>query len=410
MKYFKNTELAKLYNVSEKSVRNWIDAAEAGKLGIQLFEKGGKHFVANTTVNLALVKDLADKGQKYKNTRGFKVVEPSPKFYERYNSRQIFEIISSLNIHKELPLQYNYFAEGADDWNKYAERLSKEDAPNMLTSCQKLLDTNLDDIERLIGGCRRVNVIDIGIGNCLPVKNLVDLLIKKGILNRYIGIDISKSMLDIAEQNMKKWFGGKAKFEFYERDISHEEFGDLIAQDYFGSSEDRPINLVLFLGGTIANFEVPDDVLRIIHRSIQPEDMFVLSLKLDTPNSRRFFDLHHDPTQIGQLASWQSSALGLLNIDDSLYEVEQIYNEEKGARFISAKLKVDVSVKFKLNEGEHAITLRKGDSILLLRYRHQTALGVMRLFDKNGFDILQTSKSRDQEYFLIVSEVSETSY
>ncbi len=407
MKYFKNTELAKLYKVSEKSVRNWIVAAQSGKIDLQLYEKGDKFFVANTSKNNITLESLVKKGQKYKNTRGLKTITPSPKFYELYDSKQIFEIVSSLNVHRELPLQYNYLSTGADDWDNYVGRLEQEETPNMLNSCRELLETNLDSLDRLIGGEKRINIIDIGIGNCLPVKGLVDHLIQKGQLNRYIGIDISDSMLKIAKQNMISWFGEKNEFEFYDRDISHEEFGDLIARDYFSGNEDIPTNVILLLGGTLANFEVPDDILRTVHRSIQPGDLFISSLKLDTPNSRQYFDLDPDPNNAHQVASWHRFVLDLLNIDESLYEVHQVFDEERKARFIGAKLKVDVSIKFKINKGEHTIDLHKGETILVLRYWHQSATDVMRLFEKNGFEILQTSKTRDHEYFLIISEVSK---
>jgi uncharacterized SAM-dependent methyltransferase len=410
MIYFKNTELASRYHVSLRTVLNWIESAKQGKLDLQLIKNGNKQYIANTSKNENRITELVQKGQKYKNTRGYKVVEPLPEFYERFSPKQIFEIISSLNVHKELPLQYNYFAEGADDWSKYADRLVNEDSPNMLTECERLLETNLESIQRLIEGHARVNIIDIGIGNGWPVKNLIQHLLEAGALNRYIGLDISESMLSIAKQNMQQWFGDDASsFEYHQRDISHDEFGDLIAQDYFSkvNGDDIPINLVLFLGGTINNFEVPDDILRIIYKSMQPDDLFIVSMKLDTPNSRRFFDLHHDPSRVGQLPSWNSSVLSLLNLDESTFEVEQVYSQEKSARFIRAKLKMDISIKFKLNEGYHTITLHKGESILLLRYRHQTATGVMNLLSNSGFDILQTSKTRDEEYFLTVSQISK---
>lgn len=404
LKYFKNTELARLYNVSEKAVRNWIDATKQGKLELQLYKGENRSYIAHTTKNVSLIEELVAKGQKYKNSRSHKLLTPAPKFYQLYNSNQILDIISSLNIRRELPLQYNYLNSGADDWDRYAQRLAEEEASNMLITCRELLETNFDSLDRLVGEHKRVNLIDIGIGNCVPVRGLVEHFVKKGALNRYVGIDISKSMLDIAEANMHEWFGDAAKFEFYERDISHDEFSDLLAYDYFGKEEEVPLNIILLLGGTIANFEVPDDILRTINRAMQPDDIFVCSLKLDTPNSRQYFDLDPDPTVVHRMASWHRLVLDLLNVDESLYDLEQVFDEEKKARFIGAKLKMDISIKFKLNKGEHTIRLRKGETILVLRYWHLNATGVVELFEKNGFEILQASKSRNHEYILTIGE------
>lgn len=72
MKYFRNTELAKIYKVSEKSVRNWIEAAQSGKIELQLFEHNGKYFIANTSKNTTIIEKLVEKGKKFRNTRGHK--------------------------------------------------------------------------------------------------------------------------------------------------------------------------------------------------------------------------------------------------------------------------------------------------------------------------------------------------
>ncbi len=402
MKYFKNTELAKSYHVSEKSVRNWIDAAKQQKLDLQLIEAEGKTYIANTTKNVTLISQLVTKGEKYKNKRGYKLLTPLPEFYELYDSKQIFEIISSLNIRKEIPMQFNYINSGGAAWDRYATRLSEEHSANMLLTCRDLLETNLDSLDRLVGSHKQVNIIDIGVGNGIPVRGLIQHFIDKGLLNRYIGIDASKTMLDIDKKNLTGWFDSKAQFEFYERDITHEEFGDLLAYDYFQES-DIPLNIILLFGGTLANFEVPDDVLRIINRSMQPEDLFICQLKLDTENSRRFFDFDADPSKIQHLAGWQRIAVDLLNLDESLYDVVHEYNEEKNSRFIGARLKVDVSIKFTLNKAEHVVKLHKGDIVKVFRYRHLNAESVARLLNKNGFGILQTSLSRDFEYILTIS-------
>src|SRR6266516_4345302 len=105
MKYFKNTELAKLYKVSEKSVRNWIEAAAAGNIDLELYKVGNKHHVANTLKNNSVIEQLVQKGKKYKNTRGFRAVSPKKEFYETYNKEQILDIIYGLTVHKEIPLQ-----------------------------------------------------------------------------------------------------------------------------------------------------------------------------------------------------------------------------------------------------------------------------------------------------------------
>ncbi len=403
MKYFKNTELADQYHVSEKSVRNWIDAALDGKLDLQLYEVNGRHYIADITKNVNSIKELVAKGEKYKNKRGYKVISPLPEFYELFDSKRIVEIISSINFRKEIPMQFNYVNSGAKAWDDYANRLENEQSANMLTSCRELLETNLDSLDRLIGNYKHVNIIDLGPGNALPVKGLIQHFIDQGKLNRYIGIDFSKQILDIAEKNLNTWFSNKGpRFEFYERDFTHEEFGDLLADDYLHEKE-IPLNLVLLIGGTIGNFAVPDDVLRIINRSVQPDDLCICELKLDTENSRKFFDFTAQPSQVPKLAGFMRVVIDLLNLDETMYDLVYRYDEVKNERYIGAKLKIDVSIKIQLNGVEHTIKLHKGDAIQVYRYRHLSAAGVTGLFHKNGFEVLQNSLSRDYEYLLSIS-------
>src|ERR1700733_15160839 len=104
MKYFKNTELAKLYIVSEKSVSNCIVAARQGKLELELTEAGDKFYITNTSRNTNTVESLVKRGKKYKNTRGAKVVHPIAKFYELYSQKQIVDIISNIDVYREITL------------------------------------------------------------------------------------------------------------------------------------------------------------------------------------------------------------------------------------------------------------------------------------------------------------------
>jgi uncharacterized SAM-dependent methyltransferase len=404
MKYFKNTELAKLYNVSEKSVRNWIQAASEGKLDLQLHAERDRPYIANTSHNTRTIELLAEKGKKYRNGRGFKVIYPTKKFYDTFSSKQIFDIISNLTIHRELPLKYSYVDGGAEYWDKYVQRLSSEQSPNMFTSTVDLLDTTFDDLARLLESHKQVNVIDLGPGNGLPVKRLLSQLKDTGRLKRYIAIDISKEMLEITGRNVEEWFKGEVSFEGYIRDIGHERFDDLFAEDYAGDDVNVPVNLILLLGGTLCNLRSPAQALQAISNSLSLQDIMVYSTKLDTPNSRRYFDFNISQAS-QELTPRHQLTLNMLNIDSSLYEVEQYFDKDREARFISIRLKVALSIEFKLANGTRVVNLNKDDSILLWRYWHQNAIEIIQQFDNNDFDLQFATKSKDQEYLLLASKV-----
>ncbi|MGH7196467.1 MAG: hypothetical protein ACREGJ_01715 [Candidatus Saccharimonadales bacterium] len=81
------------------------------------------------------------------------------------------------------------------------------------------------------------------------------------------------------------------------------------------------------------------------------------------------------------------------------------YNKEDRERYIRVRLKTALTIKFKFPEGQREVTLEKGESILLWRVWHQTALEIISEFEKRGFRLLQAGLTKDRQYFLSVSGV-----
>ncbi len=407
MKFFRNTELAELHHISEKSVRNWVEAARAGKLNLQLCEKNGKCFIADSSKNMALIEQLVEKGKKYKNNRALRKIKPRPKFYDVYDQKQIVSLLASITTYNEIPLQYSYLDGGADYWDAYANRLVGEESPNLLNSTISLLNLSMDTLDQLLNTKRKINIVDLGPGNGLPVKHLLNHFLQREQLKGYIAVDISQGMLNIAEKHIKQWFGDKVKFEGHAKDFSNERFDDIFADDYIGDDADIPINIVLLLGGTLCNFRSPSQALQTINSSLGPNDLLVYSTKLDTPNTRRHFDLGIE-TRPKPLDFLFKVVIDMLGIEDSLYEVDQFFDEIKRARFVSIRPKVDIAIEFTLPRGTRIVTLRKNEPLLLWRYWHQTANDVIDQFDQNGFDLMQATKTSDKEYLSLVSKIKSS--
>ena len=113
MRYFRNTELAKLYDISEKTVRNWIKQSKDGKLDFDIYtDEKGKSYIAETTKNSLLIKDQIEENKKYRNSKTHKVVKPTQKFYEIYTWPQIYDIISHLEKFNEFPFYYSHCGDG----------------------------------------------------------------------------------------------------------------------------------------------------------------------------------------------------------------------------------------------------------------------------------------------------------
>lgn len=394
MHYYRNAEVAKLYHVSLSAVSHWIDAASRGRNDLEIIEEDGKHFIAETEKNRLVMSRIVAEGKKYINSRSRKVVEPVADFYKLYSQKEIFDIFSQITVYREVPLQYTYFDNGADTWDEYAHKLLKEDSPNLLTSTIELLELSKDYITKLVRQHKRVNVIDLGVGNALPVKGLIAHLLGLGVLNRYIAIDDSKRMLEIAERNINEWFDGQVAFESYVRDIAVDRFDDLVSGDSFDDSDS--INLITLFGGTLTNLRRPDDALRTINNSMQPGDMLIYARKLDTVSSRRYFDFD---------LSRHKRMLNLLGIDESLYEVEREYDSSKKVRIIRIRLNVTLAIRATFGERTRTISLDKGDSVLIWRSWHQTGRDVTNQFYDNGFNILLTSQTDGHNQLQVIADI-----
>lgn len=403
MLYFKHADLAEKYHVSLRTVHNWIDAAKHGKLDLIIHTEDGKAYVANTARNIKVLSTLIETRRKYRNTRAKKSISPLPEFYETYNERQIYDIVKNLEIHHEIPRQYNYFDGGANYWDEYAERLAKEDG-NLVNSTIKLLKINQPYLDDLLNQYKRINVIDIGVGNAYPVKELLSHLIGLQKLGRYIALDISPSILEIAQINIKKWFDKKVTFEGYEHDINYDRFSHFLIQEYVGNDARDTVNLVLLLGGTLSNMRKPDGGFKVIHDSMGINDVLIHTTKLDTETTRSFFDFDLKPGQT-RLAPVHGLVVNLLNIDSAYYKVEMGYDPLLKQRFERIRLNVSISIMFKFKNGERLVECNKGDTILTWRGLQQTAADVNEQFDRNEFYLLHSSQTDNREYILTVSKV-----
>lgn len=403
MHYYKNTELAKLYKVSEKSIRNWIEATHDGKLDLTLYEENGHAFIANTTKNITIIKGLVDKGKKFRNSRGYKVVKPTREFFEMYDSAQVYDMISSIDTYKEIPHKYSYFDGGAEHWDKYTHKLIAETAPNLLTNSMDLLRLSMPYIDRLISGFDNINIIDVGVGNGLPVRSLVSHLIDQNKLGRYIGLDVSQDMLEIAKHNFALWFGDKVRFEGYVCDFSHQRFRDLYLPEILAEDEKSTLNLHLFLGGTIANLRRPERTLTTIHDSMSKDDVLISTMKLDTPTTRRYFDFSAG-SDAPALDLQEKNILNLLNIDESYYLIEQQFDEKLFERRIQVRFNIALCLEFNIGDRTKMVEINKDDAILLWRSKHRNLLQMLQLFDDNDFETMQIIRSKNLECLLIVSK------
>lgn len=403
--YYKNYELANLFGVSQAAVGKWVESAKKGKLDLALIEVDAKSYIANTTRNAAAIEAMVHERRKYLNSRSHKEVTPKPEFYKLFTPEQIFDIILHIEFHGEIPRQYNYFGEGTGNWDKYMTRLYEEGTTNFITSAIEQLHDHRSYIDSIIANYEKVNIVDIGPGNALTLKAFMERLKSRGVLGNYLAVDIAPGMLDIAKNNIHKWFNGEVLFDGAVRDMNHQRFADFLATRSVIDNNERTFNMAFVLGGTLDNLRSENDALRTIQNSLGKNDVLIYNMKMDTEANRRFFDFNPG-TNASVLSANHKHMLELLNITDDMYDAEMGYDDAKRQRYIRIRLKVELTIYFELPEGQRNVSLKKDETLLLWRFKHHTVQETVDRFTANGFNVLQTSQTPDHEYLLLICDIA----
>jgi uncharacterized SAM-dependent methyltransferase len=405
LKYFKNKELTTLYNVSDKTVRNWIAASQEGKLGLKLVEENDRTYIADSIANNQLMEQTVAKGKKYRNNRNHKTLSPSQEFYKLFSFSQIVDIANQLDNHHELPWQYMYFGDAASYWDKYLHELQKAGRSNLLTNTIEALDLSAEYIDALVKPYRYVNVINVCVGNNLGIRKTLARLQRQSKLKRFIAIDISNDILEVSERNINHWFNGSIQMEKYQLDVRHQAFGDIIAKDTYGEDASATINLIFFVAGPIVNFKNPQQVLRNINDSMGKNDLLFTSLKRNTPQTRQFFDFNIKSDQ-SLLGGHHKILLDQIGVDDSLYELEQVVDEEAKYRRILIRLKSSLSIVFKTGDFQKTVSIEKGETILLWRSKQYYDQDIIDIFREADFSPIHVSQSLDRQLNLLISKIN----
>lgn len=404
MKYYKNSELTLRYNISDKTVRNWIDASRRGKLGLKLYSQDGKAYIADSIENNFLLTQLSTTGKKYRNNRNHKNLRPSKKFYELFTKAQVVEIINTLEKDHKFSWHYSYFGEGAEYWDKYLKELYGAGSGNLITNTIEALELNFSYLDAIIKPYKHVNIVNVCLGNNIAIRSTLEHVHKSGKLKRFIGADISPSVLEVSERNIQKWFKGTISMEKHLMDIRYDRFHQILAEDSYGDDASETLNLVFFIAGPIANFQDPGLLLKTLRESMNKNDLLFITDKRDTEASHGFFDFNIKSD--AALLSFRHRMLPeLLGIEESFYDAEQAFDEYTHDRYVQIRLKVAVSIEFALEKYKKTIELQRGDVLRVWTARDVPDQESILLLNEVGFSLLQASQSTDQELLLTISRV-----
>jgi uncharacterized SAM-dependent methyltransferase len=389
-----NAEISRLYKVTRATVTHWVTRATKGENNLELATYNGKVQVIKNEHNLAELQRLKNHGNKHKNKNFSQNVAPNKEFYDLFSESQIIEIINNLKTSKAVGLKHTYLNGGARIWNEYHLNAVKMGEYPATQIESRMLCQSFEFLRERFESYDKLNIVDVGPGNGLLVKDFIELLSGIGKMNKYIAVDISSEMNDIALKNINEWYKELDTLS-YAKDIETENIANVL---FNNKKEGKIANIVLFAGGTLGN--IPDRLqcFKNLRNSIDEQDILIITTKLDNITER--VELAHVKDKFSRLL-WLPRLLGI-NTDEC--DVIKKYNEKIKAKTAYLVADKDYNIKFNLNDTESTVSIKKDEEILIWQHHLSTLPELYTELDASKLRIVELLTAKKYEYILVSCE------
>jgi uncharacterized SAM-dependent methyltransferase len=306
-------------------------------------------------------------------------ISPHKQFYKIFREDEIVEIISDLKFKRQIKLKYNYFADGAAGWNDF---YFESPITQIINSLKNLI---LDNLLYFVQNSQLVNIVDVGPGNGYPVKDWLQKLNDLKILYSYICVDISQDINNLVEKNMQAWFPGMPVYK-HQADIEQTDIAKYLIQSKLHNSVESShiSNIILLLGNTFCNFIDRVEVLKNLTRSMDINDLLVISYTNDIDLNKVIHNYIASKTAHRHVG-WIAKMLGF-NYGDKY--LTTTYDSRLNARVKNLNLTKDYLLKFKLFNHDIEIRFNKGESINLWRHYLISEELLRKEFDEVGLELV----------------------
>lgn len=391
MRYYKNIELSRRFGIGGSTISRWIQNSIDGKNTLEITEtkqvtsdKSVYRIISNAHNEKELLK-LFQEGRSKNQLSLKKEININIDTLKLFTTKQISELINALED-KQIPLKFTYINGGAGIWDNYVVEGRRNGEYAATKKTEELLDILGNELHLINPENKKINFFDIGCGNFLPVQNFINLLNKKDLLNKYIAIDISQEMLDIAEREALKTLKPEQIVKI-QKDFEFENFSEFT--NPFRESD--TINVLSILGSTIGSYIDQRVILAHLRDSLIKDDVLILSNKLDSDNDKTKFN--HILEKNEQLL-WIPAMLG---IDTGEVQFHSMYDEKKDARVIAMKLDKDYSFTFTFpdSNAERKIYLYASDQIILWHHKMSIIEEAITQFIRSGFDFVAYFRTKE---------------
>ena len=400
MRYYKNIELSRRFGIGGNTISRWIQNSIEGKNTLEIVQKkqltndkSVYRILSNAHNEKELLKLFQD-GRSKNQVSLKKEVKINIETLKIFSTKQISELINALED-KHIPLKFTYMNGGADMWDEYIHESRKSGEYPTTKRTEQLLDTLFNNMDIINPENKKINFFDIGCGNFLPVQNYINTLNKKKLLNKYIAIDISQEMLDIAEKEALKILKPDQIVKV-QRDFEIENFSD-----YANPFRDTDtINFIAFIGSTIGNCTDQRTILTHLRESLIKDDIMILTNRLDN---------NIDKTRFNHLLEKNDRKLwipAMLGIDTGEVQFHSMYDEKKDARVIAMKLDKDYSFTFTFpdSKAERKIYLYASDHIILWHHKMSRIEEIPMQFKRAGLEHIAYFKTPEDNIGMFVAK------
>lgn len=302
--------------------------------------------------------------------------------------RQQYELLAAISARGEIPVKFMYLGEGAQLWDAIYK--DSDHSGGVTNSEMALMMSHIRSFQQVFDGVSGVNLIDLGCGNGLPAIDIIKSL-QEALEVNYVSVDLSKEMLELASENIRKQLPGISITEL-QLDFESESLASKLLE--IKQRTKRP-NLLINLGNTLGNYVNVNSVLTNFLQSMTLEDYLIVGNGLvNDQNPQKILAAYSDI--IKQTFTTLGKSLGVYNDQDD-YKIlwnPSHHRVEGRMRLASEK---------QLTLAGQTVTLEAGDEILSMQSRKYTESTLTKLLSNVGFrtELLTTNRNRSYAIAMI---------
>ena len=305
--------------------------------------------------------------------------------------KQEVELLTSISARGEIPVKYVYFGDGAKRWDEIYKEWDK--SGNLTNEELQLLLKHVDGFLNAFSQVAGINVIDLGCGNGMPAVAILKEIKKRNVPVKYVAVDISQEMLDLAKSNVESGTE-KIPAEYVLADFEKESLTDKLLA---AKQENGYANLLINLGNTLGNYVNVSGVLTTFLESMTLDDYLLIGNGLTNNfNEQRIINTYDTPLIIETVTS-PAKALGIFSPDQDTFS----YSWNARLQRVEGRIKLATDKQVKL--AGQSFMLKKNEEVLVHRSHKYDEAGLMKLLSDVGFrtELLTTTKDRNHILVMI---------